>query len=192
MENASYDPTLTEELLRFFKALSQPERLKVLGLLANEPRSLADLSQALNARPADSQRYLGPLIEIGLVEQQGDSAYRFNAKHLEEMARQVLSGLEPRLTESDFEGEAYDRKVLSDFFLPDGRLKSIPSQEKKLLVVLGHIADSFEPDIQYTEKEVNVILARFFNDSVSLRRYLITYRFLGRDNKGQAYWRIPD
>ena len=81
---------------------------------------------------------------------------------------------------AELEGPVYDRKVLNDFLLPDGSLKRIPVQQKKLLVVLGHLLKSFEPERAYPEKEVNAILARFYPDTASLRRAMIEYKLMTR------------
>jgi hypothetical protein len=52
--------------------------------------------------------------------------YRLNAAALEAMSRRVLAGRRPQVSPEDFEGEEFERKVLSDFIGPDGRIKSIP------------------------------------------------------------------
>jgi hypothetical protein len=70
---------------------------------------------------------------------------------------------------------------LSDFLSPDGRLKALPSQNKKLLAVLRHVVRSFSPGVEYSEKQVNELLRRYFDDTASLRRYLVDFRLLNRD-----------
>jgi hypothetical protein len=84
--------------------------------------------------------------------------------------------------------EAYDRVVLRNILLPDGRLKVIPAQRKKREVVLKHILKSFQPEVHYTEQQVNEILSRFHEDTATLRRELITYKMMKRA-EGE-YWRI--
>ena len=69
----------------------------------------------------------------------------------------------------------------------DGRLHTIPSKQSKLLVVLDHIAQSFEPGEKYTEREVNDVLTRFHPDFAALRRYLVENQFLTREDS--IYWR---
>ena len=54
-------------------------------------------------------------------------------------------------------------------------------------VVLERIAVEFEPGRRYDEKEVNVVVGRFFNDYAAIRRYLVDERFLDRDHG--VYWR---
>lgn len=79
------------------------------------------------------------------------------------------------------------RRVVSHFLSADGSLHTIPSKRSKLLVVLDHLAQAFEPGRTYPEAEVNRILERFHPDYAALRRYLVEDRFLTRE-AGQ-YWR---
>ncbi len=83
--------------------------------------------------------------------------------------------------------ERQDRQVLGNFMTADGRLHTIPSKQSKLLVVLDHIAQSFEPGQKYPEKDVNDVLSRFHPDYAALRRYLVENQFLTREDS--VYWR---
>jgi hypothetical protein len=80
-----------------------------------------------------------------------------------------------------------DDRVLRNFLAADGRLHTIPTKHSKLLVVLDHIAQSFEPGQTYPEREVNAIIERFHPDYAALRRYLVDNQFLTRDDA--IYWR---
>jgi len=80
-----------------------------------------------------------------------------------------------------------DARVLGNFLTDDGRLHTIPSKHSKLLVVLDHLAQSFEPGQSYAEKDVNAILERFHPDYAALRRYLVDFQFLTREDA--VYWR---
>ena len=79
------------------------------------------------------------------------------------------------------------QQVLSHFLTEDGRLHTIPSKYAKLLVVLDHLSQSFEPGRTYPEAEVNQILTRFHPDFAALRRYLVENGFLTREDN--VYWR---
>jgi hypothetical protein len=83
--------------------------------------------------------------------------------------------------------ERHDRQVLENFISSDGRLHTIPAKHSKLLVVLDHIAQSFEPGEKYPEKDVNDVLSRFHPDYAALRRYLVENQFLTREDS--VYWR---
>jgi hypothetical protein len=80
-----------------------------------------------------------------------------------------------------------DDRVLRNFLTADGRLHTIPSKHAKLLVVLDHLAQSFEPGRTYPEREVNAIIERFHPDYAALRRHLVDNQFLTREDA--VYWR---
>ena len=80
-----------------------------------------------------------------------------------------------------------DANVLKNFLDADGRLRTIPTKRAKLLVVLDHLAQDFEPGRTYPEAEVNDILQRRHPDHAALRRYLVEDQFLTR--KHSVYWR---
>ena len=50
------------------------------------------------------------------------------------------------------------------------------------------IADAFEYDRIYPEREVNIIIADFHDDFCTIRRDLVAEGLLDRNSKG--YWRI--
>jgi hypothetical protein len=80
-----------------------------------------------------------------------------------------------------------NERVLANFLAPDGTLRVIPTRHAKLLVVLDHLAQEFEPGKRYSEKEVNDVLNRFHPDHAALRRYLVENQFLTREEG--VYWR---
>ncbi|UVI28862.1 DUF2087 domain-containing protein [Paenibacillus spongiae] len=72
---------------------------------------------------------------------------------------------------------------------PDGPLTKLPRKEKHKVALLKHVTAKFKKGIRYNEKEVNEILIRFLDEEyVTLRRYLIDYGFLDREDDGSAYW----
>jgi hypothetical protein len=79
--------------------------------------------------------------------------------------------------------------VIRDYSLPGGGLKTIPGQRKKLEAVLRYIAPAFEPGVRYSEAQVNEILKQYHEDTATLRRELVGYRFLQRTGGGEEYWR---
>ncbi len=71
--------------------------------------------------------------------------------------------------------------VLRAFVGPDGRLLSIPARHAKRLVVLDHLAQRFEPGLEYDEVEVNRRLRTAHDDVAALRRHLVEDGFLSRE-----------
>src|SRR6185437_12259197 len=74
-------------------------------------------------------------------------------------------------------------------FVRDGRLIGIPARRSRRLIILGRLAQDFEPGVHYTEAEVNRRLLRWHPDVAALRRYLVEEGFLDRSRSGDDYWR---
>lgn len=72
-------------------------------------------------------------------------------------------------------------------FVQDGRLVVMPTRRAKRLLVLDHLAQSFEPGRTYPEAEVDAVLKGFHDDHAALRRYLVDEGFLAREDG--VYWR---
>ena len=72
-------------------------------------------------------------------------------------------------------------------FVQGGRLVVMPTKRSKLLLVLDHLAQEFEPGRTYAETEVNAVLQGFHDDHAALRRYLVDEGMLARE--GGVYWR---
>lgn len=187
---------MNAELVIFFKALADANRLKIVGLLAQRDYSVEELAALLNLRPPTISHHLSKLAEAGLVSARAEgyySIYQLNKAALETTARGLFSNEQMNSTTEDVDLDAYDRKVLADFSLPDGQLSGIPSQRRKLEVILHHVVKSFKPGVIYSEKQVNEALARFHADTATLRRELVGYGLMKRETGGRAYWieRVP-
>ena len=79
---------------------------------------------------------------------------------------------------------------LTPFLDEEGHLTAFPSKRKKKLLALTYLAGKFEPERQYTEKEVNALLGQWhtFGDPATLRRKLYDNHFLDRKPDGSCYW----
>lgn len=181
----SSNPSSSEELLAFFKALSDANRLKIIGILANHPMSVEQIAAALNLSASTVSHHLAKLSDAGLVSARAEgyySIYSLNFSLLEEMSQRLLKKENLTQLAENMDLESFDRKIVHDYITTEGKLKTIPAQEKKLLAILRYIIQSFELDKNYTEREVNEIIKKFHDDFASIRRYLIDYRFMQREN----------
>jgi hypothetical protein len=68
------------------------------------------------------------------------------------------------------------------------KLRNFSPKEKKKIVILRRIAEQFEKNKQYSEKELNSILKEIFEDFATIRRYLIEYGFMERTKDCKYYW----
>ena len=84
-------------------------------------------------------------------------------------------------------------KKIAVFLDGDGKITRIPVPNRTKIRSLAYLADKFEENRDYTEREVNSIIAAWhtFNDYFILRRLLVDYGFLNRVPDGSRYWK-PD
>jgi predicted transcriptional regulator len=184
---------MSEELVSFYKALADANRLKIIGLLAGRSYTGEELASLLKLKPSTVSHHLSKLAQVGLVDARSESYYNvyyLKEKTLEEKTRRLLSRQDFTTAAADVDLDTYDRKVVADFSRRDGSLKTIPAQRKKLEAVLRHIVRSFEPGRHYSEKQVNKILSGFHADTASLRRELIGVGLMEREGGGGEYWRV--
>lgn len=177
-----------QTLLVYLKTLADQTRLRLIGLLATQQRSVDELAALLDLRASTVSWHLAKLKEIELVEMRAEGnthLYRLNGKGLGKINR-LLGAPERMALLVDADMDAWERKVLADFF-ENGRLKTIPAQEKKKLVILTWLADRFAWGRRYSEREVNELIVRYHPDTASLRRHLVGYRFMEREHG--IYWR---
>ncbi len=176
------------EILSFIKAMTNADRLRIVGLLSQGTKRAAEIAAALGMHPSDVNRHLEQLTASNVVSE-ANGLYNLNEKAIESLARGQFEGKRTSF-EADQEEPEDVRKVLKTFLNADGSLKQIPPQGNKLLIILNFIVDAFAFDTNYTEKEVNTILRRFHVDTAALRRYLVDNGLMARESDGTRYWRV--
>ena len=173
------------------RALSDPTRIRILGLLAERPMYGQELANVLDVKPPTVSHHLAPLVMAGLVRVRRENNYHYyeldseGIQHLAESTQHIarlLFSSKPLPPKSD------ERARVLATFIKDGRLVSIPAQYKKRRYVMEELARSFEWGRLYDEKEVNAILKTFHDDFASLRRELIDERIMMRENG--RYWLV--
>ncbi len=180
------------ELVAFFKALADANRLKIVGLLARQPYSVEELAALLDLKPSTVSHHLSRLAEVGLVSARAEgyyNVYMLDQSALEAATRRILSTEQMATVVENVDLNAYDRRVVEDYSRPDGSLETIPAQRKKLEAVLRYVVKAFEPGTRYSERQVNEILSRFHEDTASLRRELVGSKLMAREGGGGEYWR---
>src|ERR1700737_3322747 len=161
---------MPETVLRFFKALADESRLRIVGILAGSERSVEDLAAQLDLRGPTVSHHLARLRELGLVTMRAEGnvhVYRLDADALRALSRDVFSLERMAALADDVEAEAWQRKVLRDFFEGE-RLKEIPASRKKRAVVLRWLVRRFTPGLPYREVEVNELLKPAHPDTATL------------------------
>ena len=183
----------SEELVTFFKALADSNRLKIVGLLAEKSYSVEELAALLKLKPSTVSHHLSKLAEAELVTSRAESyysVYQLDQKVLEQKSRSMFSQTELSNVAAEVDTDAYDSKVIKDYSKRDGSLKTLPSQRKKLEAILRHVVKAFDVGKRYSEKRVNEILAQYYEDPATLRRELVGFGLMQREGGGGEYWRV--
>jgi len=176
------------EMLDFVKALSDADRLRIIGILTQHPASTKEVAAELGLSFKDAMNHLAFMKFAGIVREK-DDLYELDSEGLEALSRRQFAG-KPRETYTpapDLKAET--RKVLKTCLNPDGSIKQLPTQPAKLRVILDYLINAFTPGAVYTEKEVNMIIKRFNPDVSGLRRDLVDAGMLKRERDGSKYWR---
>nr|WP_296485523.1 metalloregulator ArsR/SmtB family transcription factor [uncultured Acetatifactor sp.] len=178
------------EAISLFKCLADKSRLQILKSLAVEDMYVERLAERLGLTAPTISFHLKKLSDAGAVTACKNQYYMMYSLNREIFRTSILEILQQ---ESDEAGEQeqrdadYRQRVIDAFF-EYGKLKSIPTQLKKERIVLEVIAEAFEFDRMYSEREVNIIIADFHDDFCTIRRDMVGEQLLGRN--GREYWRI--
>jgi len=175
------------EMLDFVKAMSNPDRLRIIGLLAQESATRARIAERLNLSAKDSLNHLAFLEHVGAVTQT-EGVFTLNNDKLAVLAREKLAEVRQYYKPPEDLDEK-SKKVLKAYLNSDGSIRQIPAPPK-LQVILNYLVQFFELNTSYTEKEVNTILRRFNEDTAGLRRDLVDAKMLARESDGSRYWRV--
>ncbi|MBE9168874.1 metalloregulator ArsR/SmtB family transcription factor [Pleurocapsales cyanobacterium LEGE 06147] len=178
-------------LLNFFKVLANESRLKLLGILSQQEYSVEELAAQLQLKEPTVSHHLNKLKELELVSmrRQGNTHfYSLNSETLTQLNKSIFTREQMASWTKDISAEAWEEKVLKNY-LDGNRLTTIPASRKKRLVVLEWLVSKFEPEVTYTESQVNEIISCHHSDYATLRRELISYQFMERENG--LYRRLP-
>ena len=73
-------------------------------------------------------------------------------------------------------------------YFKNDKLIMIPKKEKNKLLVLQIVLEMLKiKSLEFTEKELNEAIKEIYSDYSLIRRYLVDYKFLERDNYGRIY-----
>ncbi len=177
-----------ERLQNIFKVLGNESRLRILQLLLEKSYCGEELARMMNLTSATISHHMKKLDETGIIFSKKEQYYTNYYVNEDILSNILQADIFYSQTRRDDERarEAVDRyvkyqqKIIKDFFDQQGNLRSIPSQRKKRKVILQKIAESFEPGRQYSEMEVNLILAGFHEDFCTLRREMVGYQLMRR------------
>lgn len=178
------------EAIRLFKCLSDKSRLQILKSLAIEDMYVERLAERLGITAPTVSFHLKKLTDAGAVSSYKSQYYMMYSLKKEIFETSILDILREESNETAAQTQRdaeYRQKVINAFF-EYGKLKSIPAQRKKERIILEEIVRSFEFDRIYSEREVNIIIADYYDDFCTIRRDMVSEKLLDRNANG--YWRV--
>ena len=191
-------------LLIQLRAVADETRLTMLRLMHGHERNVGELAGLVNLTEPTVSHHLSKLHGAGLLNLRmagNQRFYRVDPKKLAHFKRLVANiEIPPQEQEHVTSDNAWidaldwdeaDKKILRDY-TRDGYLTQIPTKDKKSVVIMRWLATRFQPDVRYTEKQVNAILTEVFADYASLRRMLVDFGFMRRERGGGDYWLAPE
>ena len=176
-------------LLQFFKALANESRLKLVGALAQQERSVEELASILALKEPTVSHHLSKLKELQLLHMRAEGNthyYRLDLDALQTLQKATLTATQiaPPIHE-----DVWETKVLSSFVEND-IIKEIPASRKKRRIILKWLVQKFESERRYSEQELNQIIKPIHVDTATLRRELVGYNMMQRDNS--IYQRVSE
>ncbi|CAM3520907.1 MULTISPECIES: DUF2087 domain-containing protein [Saccharibacillus] len=181
-----------EKLVAYHKALADPTRIRMLILLREGELNGQALARRLSVTPATITHHAAKLRAASLIRERRDKNTIYfslddyfirssGSATAELIYRRGADGEAAEIEPSELERQAKLRaSVLKSFLTPDGRLKSIPAQLKKKLIVLEELVKRLEPGRPYEEREINDFIRSFHEDFATLRREFVMHQYMFR------------
>ncbi|MCL2852683.1 MAG: metalloregulator ArsR/SmtB family transcription factor [Defluviitaleaceae bacterium] len=169
--------------LQLFKCLADTSRLKILNSLSKEDMYVERLAERLDLSPATISSHLKKLEEIGAVQSRREQYYIIYSLCPDVFSPRIIDLIqkEDNNASEDEREEIYRQKILSTFML-NGKITRMPAQLKKKLILIEEICRAFDMGRPYAEKEMNIIIADYYDDFCMVRRFFVDYGLFVRDN----------
>ncbi|MCM3705831.1 MULTISPECIES: DUF2087 domain-containing protein [Cytobacillus] len=172
-------------LVAFYKTMGDPTRIRIVFLLAKGPLHGQAIAGKLGLTPPTITHHLNKLREINLVYQRRDKNTVYF--YLNESVLKHQSGVLAKLADKEEvkkmeEQNSENQKVIENFFTRDGKLKNIPAQRKKKLMVFEHLIKGLKMGKKYEEKELNEYIKQYHEDYATIRREFIINHYMYREN----------
>ncbi|TKH43226.1 metalloregulator ArsR/SmtB family transcription factor [Paenibacillus sp. FSL R10-2782] len=178
-----------DKIVNYHKALADPTRMRILLLLSRGEMHGQALAEKLNLSQPTVTHHASKLREAGLIKERRDKNtvfFTLNPELIRQYAEATVRFIfekgegEEELSEVN---ETLEATVLRNFFSKDGKLRQIPSQYKKKLIVLQMLAEKLEPGRVYPERELNEWIKQYHEDFATIRRELIMHHFMYRERE---------
>ncbi|MEW9050251.1 MAG: metalloregulator ArsR/SmtB family transcription factor [Neobacillus sp.] len=176
-----------DRLVSFYKTMGDPTRVRIVTLLAKGPLHGQAIAGKLGLTAPTITHHLKKLREASIVYERRDKNtiyFYLNESMIKQQAQVLTQLLDKR--EEELENmvkiSLERQKIIENFFTREGKLKNIPAQRKKKLMVFEHMIQGLTVGKKYQEKEVNEYIKKFHEDYATIRREFIINHYMFREN----------
>jgi predicted transcriptional regulator len=183
-----------DKVVNYHKALADPTRIKLLILLVEGEQNGQMIADRLGVSTATITHHASKLREVGLIKERREKntiffsidyhSLKFNAEATMELIYKSANA--NAIKEGDtmeHKNNELKRSVLKNFFTAEGKLKHLPAQLKKKLIVLEYLVNGLEKGRKYTEQEINAFIKNIHHDYATIRREFIMHQFMFREHE---------
>ena len=180
-----------EKIVNVHKVLGDPNRMKMLMLLGAGEMNGQELAEKLNLSQPTITHHAAKLRETAVIRERRDKNNIYFSVNPEFLLQAHQASLDfifgkkgggSEMEEDQKEHAKMKETVLKNFFTKEGKLKQLPAQYKKKLIVLEHLAEQLIPGREYAEKELNEFIKTYHEDFATIRREFIMHEFMYREN----------
>lgn len=175
-----------DRLVAFHKTIGDPTRIRIISLLAAKPWNGQALAGKLGLTAPTITHHLKKLREINVVYERREKNtiyFYLNKSVITHQADALIKLFQFEKGEDEVEVTNEEAaKIIDNFIGADGKLKNIPAQRKKKLIIFRHIVKGLKEGKKYEEKELNDYIKRYFDDYATIRREFIINHFMYREN----------
>ena len=176
-----------DKIVAFHKAIGDPTRIRIVVLLANGPLHGQAIAGKLGLTPPTITHHIKKLRDINVIVERRDKNtiyFHLNESVIKQQARTLGRLIEKKegKVEEMIEQNIERQKVLENFLTKDGKLKNIPAQRKKKLMVFEYMVRGLKARKKYPEKELNEYITKFHEDYATIRREFIINHYMYREN----------
>jgi biotin operon repressor len=176
------EPEPIDAVVRLFKGLADPTRLRLVAAMVDRPRCGQDLAAEAGISAGTVSHHLKVLGKAGLLVETRHPPYTFFQLDLQALQRALQAVSSPKRVRelaSSAEVDEGARDILRSFF--DGpRLRSVPVQRRKREVVLDEVLRRLPRRREYKESELNRFIEVMHPDFCTIRRELVTGGWMER------------
>jgi hypothetical protein len=176
-----------DRIVAFHKTMGDPTRLRIVALLSNGPLHGQAIAGKLGLTPPTITHHIKKLRDINVIYERRDKNtiyFHLNQSVIKQQTQTLTRLIEKKEAEVEamIELNSERQKVIENFFAKDGRLKNIPAQRKKKLMVFEYIVRGLKQGKKYPEKELNEYIMKFHEDYATIRREFIINHYMYREN----------